>query len=231
MANSQISVTEGSGKNIASYSFTEVTTKEAQRVSLNTSAGAETGIAALPLQVSLANTAANGTALNVTATAVGTVAHDSADSGAPVKIGFKAESALSTATLVADGDRTDAYGDIDGTQLVRLQMPLGDLLSERVSDTSGTSTAFTSFGATASTRNYVTTIVVYNSSATNGYIDFRDGTAGSILFTVPIPTVGGSVITSSIPLFKTSANTALAYDVSGALTTVYISISGFKSKV
>jgi hypothetical protein len=33
------------------------------------------------------------------------------------------------------------------------------------------------------------------------------------------------------PLFRTTANTALAYDVSGALSTVYISVSGFKSKV
>jgi hypothetical protein len=32
-------------------------------------------------------------------------------------------------------------------------------------------------------------------------------------------------------LFKTSAATALAYDVSGALTTVTINVSGFQSKV
>jgi len=40
MANSSISVTEGSGKNIATYSFTETSTKELQRVVLNDSTGA-----------------------------------------------------------------------------------------------------------------------------------------------------------------------------------------------
>jgi len=227
MANSQISVTEGSGKNIASYSFTESTTKEAQRVSLNNSSGTEIGTTSNPIQVSVANTGANTTALFV----AGGVANDSADSGNPIKIGAKASATLSDDTMVANGDRVDNIGDLDGALVVRNQIPLGDLLSERVTDTGGTSTAFTNFGATASARNYVTTIVVYNSSATNGYIDFRDGTGGSVLYTVPIPTVGGCVISSPIPLFRTTANTALAYDVSGALSTVYISITGFKSKV
>ncbi len=41
MAASQIAVTEGSGKNIASYNFVETTTKEIQRISLNDSSGNE----------------------------------------------------------------------------------------------------------------------------------------------------------------------------------------------
>ncbi len=163
--------------------------------------------------------------------ASGTVAHDSADSGNPVKVGAKASATLSDDTMVANGDRTDLTSDLDGAVLFRSQFPLGDLLAERVTDTTGTSTAFSTFGATASTRSYVTAISVYNTSATAGYIDFRDGTGGSVLWTVPIPAGGGAVISSPHPLFRTSANTALAYDVSGALTTVYISISGFKSKV
>jgi hypothetical protein len=161
----------------------------------------------------------------------GSVAHDSADSGNPIKVGAKASATLSDDTMVANGDRTDATSDLDGAIITRPQFPLGDLLSERVSNTDGTSTAFTNFGATASTRNYVTAISLFNSSGTAGYVDFRDGTAGSVLFTVAVPAGGGAVISSLNPLFRTTANTALAYDVSAALTTVYISISGFKSKV
>lgn len=42
MANSKTSVTEGSGKNVATYSFSEdATTKEVQRIVLNTNAGVE----------------------------------------------------------------------------------------------------------------------------------------------------------------------------------------------
>lgn len=172
-----------------------------------------------------------------TVTTVGTltgggIAHDGADSGNPIKVGARAAATLSNDTMVADADRVDNVADLDGALLVRPGVPLGDLISERVTDTSGTSTAFTNFAATASTRNYITAIVVYNSSATAGTIDFRDGTAGSVLYTVPIPATGGAVISNGgSPLFRTSANTALAYDVSGALTTVTISMTGFKSKV
>jgi hypothetical protein len=161
----------------------------------------------------------------------GNVAHDTADSGNPIKVGAKASSTLSDDTMVANADRTDLTSDLDGALLVRPQFPLGDLISEQVTNTNGTSTAFTNFGATASTRNYVTAITVYNSSATAGTVDFRDGTAGTVLWTMPIPAGGGAIIATGIPLFRTTANTALAYDVSGALTTVYISVSGFKSKV
>ena len=160
----------------------------------------------------------------------GNVAHDAADSGNPVKIGLKAESSPKGITLVADGDRTDAYADLDGIQITKIGTANGDLISERIADTGGTSTAFTNFSAVASTRNYVTAIAVFNSSAGACYVDFRDGTGGSVLWTMYCPAGGGSVITSAIPLFKTTANTALAYDVSGATTTCYINVSGYQSK-
>lgn len=103
------------------------------------------------------------------------------------------------------------------------------VVSDRVTNTDGASTALTNFTATASIRNYPTTIVVYNSSATAGTIDFRDGTGGAVLWTMPIPAGSGSVLANGgWPIFKTTANTALAFDVSAALTTVTISISGFR---
>lgn len=163
--------------------------------------------------------------------ASGSVAHDGVDSGNPVKFGLKAETSPKGITLVSDGDRTDAYGDADGLQMVKLNTSFADIISERVTDTGGTSTAFTNFSAVASTKNYVTAIAVYNTSGTAGFVDIRDGTSGSVLWTMPLPAGGGSVISAAQPLFHGSANTALAYDVSDALTTVYISVSGFQSKI
>ena len=170
---------------------------------------------------------------NVTTLTGGSVAHDSADSGNPHKIGAKAESSTSGATLVADGDRTDLYADLDGVLLVRTGRPLGDLLHNRVSNTNGTSTAFSGdfAAAGASIKNYVTGYSIANDSSSDVYVDFRDGTSGTVLWTVPLPANGGANIVSSEPLFGTSANTALAYDVSAATSTVYISVTGFKSKV
>lgn len=182
------------------------------------------------LKVDLSGTAANSTALLVTST--GNVAHDAADSGNPVKIGAKCETSPKGATLVADGDRTDLICDSDGALIVKLNTAGADRLSERVTNTDGVSTAFTNFSAVSSTYNNVTKITVTNTHAsTSGYVDFRDGAAGSVLWTVPAPANGGSVLACDTPIFKTSANTALAYDVSAAISTIIISVSGYQSKV
>lgn len=162
---------------------------------------------------------------------VGDVADDGVDSGNPVKIGAFAEQNPSTSTLVADGDRVNCHADIDGLLLTKPYTSYGDILVERVSNTDGASTASTVFGATVGARNMITTIAVYNSSTTNGFVDIRDGTAGTVLFTLPVPANGGSITNFPVPLRQTTANTALAYDVSAALSTVYISFIGFKSKV
>lgn len=163
----------------------------------------------------------------------GAVAHDGADSGNPVKVGAKCSLTLSDDTIVANADRTDLTSDGDGALLVRPQFPLGDLISERVSNTDGSSTASTNFGAVASTRSYITAYSIFRTDAgtTPIYVDFRDGTGGSVLWSVVLPPNGGANLASAVPLFRTSANTALAFDVSAATTTVYLSYSGFKSKV
>lgn len=161
---------------------------------------------------------------------VGNVAHDAADSGNPVKVGAKASNSIEGLTQVANGDRTDLVADLNGVLITRPHTTLEEIITERVADTAGTSAAFTNFAAGgAGIHNYITTITVYNSSATDGYVDLRDGTAGSVIFTVPAPTLGGSVITFPVPL-KFGANTAVAYDVSGALSTVYISVVGFQAQ-
>lgn len=191
-------------------------------------------------------TVAQATAANLNATVTGTitsnvgtgtrpvagdVADDAVDSGNPVKIGAFAEANPSTSTMVADADRVNIHADIDGLLMTKPYTSYGDILVERLTNTDGASTASTVFGATASARNMITTIAVYNSSTTNGFIDFRDGTAGTVLFTLPVPAQGGAVTNFPVPLRQTTANTAFAYDVSAALTTVYISLIGFKSKV
>lgn len=165
----------------------------------------------------------------------GNIAHDSADSGNPVKIGARAAATLSDDTMVANADRTDVVSDLDGAVITRNGVPLGDLISEATSNTDGSSTAFSNFGATASTRSFITGYHIFRTDAgtTPIYVDFRDGTGGSVIWRAVVPAGGGvnSPDNAGLPLFKTSANTALAYDVSAATTTVYINVSGFKSKV
>lgn len=164
---------------------------------------------------------------------IGNADHDATDAGKPLKIGYKAESSLASVTLVADGDRTDAYGDLDGVAFAR-PYSLGDLKSDATSNTDGASTASSVFTAVASTKNCIDGIHVFrtDSGTTPIYIDFRDGTGGSVLWRAVLPPNGGAIFPKAdMPYFRTSANTALAYDVSAATTTVYINVSGFQSKV
>lgn len=162
------------------------------------------------------------------------IAHDAVDSGNPQKMGTKAIASLATATLVAAADRTDAYGDLDGTLITRNTHPLGDLKSDAVTDTAATSVASAVFTGVAATRNYIEGIHVFRTDAgtTPIFVDFRDGIAGAVLWRMVIPAGGGAVLPQKTGgWFRTTANTALAYDVSAATTTVYINVSGFQSKI
>lgn len=176
--------------------------------------------------------AAAQTLATVTTLTGGGVAHDSPDGGNPVKVGAKASATLSDDTMVANADRTDLTSDLDGALYVR-NVPLGDIITEAASNTDGASTEFSNFGATASARNYITSITVFrtDTGTTMAYIDIRDGSAGSVLYRIPLPPAGGAVLTNGgAPVLYSSVNTALAFDVSSALSTVYISVTGFKSK-
>ena len=194
--------------------------------SLTVDGFASTGAAAFVKITDGTNTAVvnSGGGLEIT----GSTSHDAVDGGNPLKIGAVAESSIVGTANVADGDRTNVYADLDGVLITKQLCTFGDIIVTRVTDTGGTSTAFSAFGAVASQRNYITTITVYNSSTTQGFIDLRDGTGGSVIYTIPLPALGGATINFPVPLRQPTVNTALAYDVSAAITTAYISVVGFK---
>ena len=168
----------------------------------------------------------------VTTLTGGGIAHDGVDSGNPHKIGAKATTSLSGVTLVSSADRTDLYAGVDGVQITRPHCNLEDIVSERVTNTDGASTAFASGLAApgAGVRLYLTSLIICNSSAAFCTVDIRDGSAGSVLATVPVPASSGVIFNPPVPL-KFSANTAVAYDASAATTTLTITGIGFKSKV
>lgn len=164
--------------------------------------------------------------------AAGDVAHDSVDSGNSLKIGAKATTSLSGITLVANADRTNLFAGVDGVQIVRNHCNLEDAVQDRATNTDGVSTAFGGGLAAPGVgiRLWVTKITVSNSSATPITVDIRDGAAGSVVWTIPCPANGGAIENFDPPL-KFTANTAVAYDGSAAVTTLTISGKGFKSKV
>lgn len=131
-----------------------------------------------------------------------------------------------------DGSTVDlcvkATAETTGVQVVRPHALLADRVSGVVGITDGSSTSVVAAQG-ASTRFCATTIVVSNSSATNVTVDIRDGTAGSVIMTIPAAAnMGGGVIPLPVPLC-TSANTIFAADPSAAASTVTISAVGFKT--
>lgn len=180
-----------------------------------------------PVFVRLSDGSSAITSLAVTATCAGDVASDAADSGNPVKIGAKATTGLTGATLVADGDRVDARADTDGAPVTRPYSPLPDLDSGNASNTDGASFQVIA-AAGAGVRTYITTAIVTNTSASFAYVELKDGT--TVMATIPVPATGGAVVSFPSPL-RGTANTAWNCDPSAATTTIYCTLSGFKSKV
>lgn len=163
-----------------------------------------------------------------TLTVTGTVAHDAADSGSPMKVGGRATTALSALTLVADADRTNFAAGIDQVQITRPHTNLEDVVTGNATNTDGTSTQCIAAQA-AGIKTYLTTIILANSHATtNCTVDIKDGT--TVKLSIPVPANGGAVVNLPVPLPGTAA-TAWNFDPSAAVMTISCSMVGFKSKV
>jgi len=176
--------------------------------------------------VGVSGTVATSMATN---TPVGNVAHDAADSGAPIKVGGRART--SDITSVASDDRVDFISDKSGRQVI-FPFCLPENLVSGAITTSMTGTTSTSLIAApgASLYNYITQITVSNAHATVGTdVAIQDGSGGTTIYTIPAAAVyGGAAIQFNPPLKQPTSNTALycANVTTGASTKV--SASGFK---
>jgi hypothetical protein len=217
MATSDIDLTEGSGVKAATHTISEdAVTKHLQRVNLNNSDGTNLS---------------DATGLLISSTQLDpVVAHDAVDSGSPYKFGAKAIAGLSGATLVAAADRTNLYAGLDGALITRPHCGLEDLISGVAAITDGSSTSVIA-SAGAGVKNYITSVMIANTSATAVTVDLRDGAAGSVKATLPVPANTSGVVTNwPVPL-GFSAATAVCADPSAAASTITVTLLGFKSKV
>jgi len=175
----------------------------------------------------VAGSATIGSLSTVTTLTNGGVAHDTADSGNPHKIGTKSVATLSTQTLVAANDRSNAFSDLDGAVLTRADAPLGDVVSGTASNTDGTSTQVLAAGASG-IKHYITDVAIGNSSASAVLVELKDGSTTKWQAVIP---AGGSVTESFRTPIAGTAATAWNFDPGAATTTVYCTVSGFKSKI
>ena len=126
-----------------------------------------------------------------------------------------------------DCESADAYSDLDSAQLVRTNGAIGDYVNGNANNTDGNSTQVLAAGA-AGIKHYITDVTLTNTSASNIYVELKDG--ASAKWTFPLPANGGVTHHFATPIGGTAA-TAWNFDPSAATSTVYCSVSGFKSKI
>lgn len=199
--NSSISVTEGSGKNIATYSFSESTTKELQRLVINDSTGTEVtpataaGIGAVTETAPASDTASSGlngrlqriaqrlTTLIAGIPVFGLTASGSSLTSAPLTAGGLAKTANPTA--VADAQVVNSLHDKLGKQVV--VGSIRDLKADATITLTSTTSETTLVAAIASTFNDVYGLIIENTSATATEVSFRDTTGGTVRFNFYVP--------------------------------------------
>jgi len=140
----------------------------------------------------------------LTRTATGDTAHDAVDAGNPLKIGGYAGTALPSS--VANADRVNALFDKFGRQVV-VNGTIRDLVGTQTTTISSSTAETTIVTAAASVFNDLTAIVISNTSSTGARVDFRDTTAGSVLFSLYIPPVDVRGVAFQRPLPQTTVNT------------------------
>lgn len=163
---------------------------------------------------------------NVTASGItGNVAHDTAISGAPVRIAGRAISAAYT--TVSTGDVADLVTTLQGVIVTRpWQIP--ELEWSYASAAGGViNTADVVLAAAAGTglRRYITSMTLSNNSATATEVVLKDG--ATIIWRGHLPGNAGNVSISFQNPLKTTANAALNFACITTAAAVYVNAQGF----
>ena len=156
----------------------------------------------------------------------GTVAHDSPDSGNPVKIGGIADTTIPAA--VADGDRVNAAFDVHGRQFVRgAHQGAGRWTAIHV-PAANTQATITQAAGGVGIRNVCTELTIMlvatatAPTAVNVQVNLIDGASAGTTYlwraTISLPATAGasSGIVKNNVWFEGTANTALTLEYSGA---------------
>jgi len=163
------------------------------------------------------NTASDGASVS------GDVAHDGADAGEPVKVGYKAYTLDGTVpqTAVAEADRVNAISDLQGIQFVHTAHPMFTSASV---DYAIAQTNATVIAAPGAGSLYITDIFLSN-GATAGNVTLLNGSGGAVVWECYPAINGGASFCPRNPI-KLSATTLLAI-TSTTVTTHSLTVCGF----
>jgi len=168
----------------------------------------------------------------------GDVAHDSPDSGNPVKIGFKADALATLAGAVANNDRVDGVADRYGRQLVAHIDPAMQVW--RSAEFTTTQTGANIWVPTAGNRFVVTQLNIATGGTTAGLVTIwgaQTATTAYVAGTDQVffrgtltPTANatpGALIQPPYPMFSDTLNDCLKITTSANMT-IYIQVYGYE---
>lgn len=148
-----------------------------------------------------------------TNTPVGNIAHGTADSGAPIKIGYRADTTFQAAE--ADGDRVDGLADVYGVAYARGDHP--NKWSYHENSSSALTDASVQGAPGAGLSVYITDIILSLGAATALNVFFEEGST-TIIGPYYLEAVNGRTIHIRFQTpKKCTANTALTVTTSAAL--------------
>ena len=124
---------------------------------------------------------------------------------------------------------TNAVSDKFGRQVV-VAGTIRDLVGTQTTTISASTSETTIVTAAASTFNDITALVCSNTSATAARIDFRDTTAGSVLFSVYVPAGDVRGVAFQRPVPQTTVNTNWTAQSSASVTDLRIYATFDKNK-
>lgn len=163
-----------------------------------------------------------GMSVNVTQA----ITDDSAFTAATTKVipaGFMADD--TSTDLVDEGDAGVARMTLDRRQIVQLGESGAKDVKGGGSQT-GTSDQSIMAAGGAGVYNYLQWVTVYNSSATNTYVNVKDGS--TVIAVLPLPAYGGCMFMPPRAI-RGTANTAFNLACGGSVTTAYLYGGGYSS--
>lgn len=163
-----------------------------------------------------------GMSVNVTQA----IADDSAFTAATTKVMPTGLMADDTSTdLVDEGDVGVARMTLDRRQIVQIGESAAKDVKGGGSKTDTSDQSIMAAGG-AGVYNYLQWVTVYNASATNTYVNVKDGS--TVVAVLPLPAYGGCMFMPPRPI-RGTANTAFNLATGASVTTAYLYGGGYTS--
>jgi hypothetical protein len=177
--------------------------------------------------------ASDNTAFTVNAAQSGTwTVGSSTATGSAVPANAFYNGALAKTSLPSagsDGNQVGLMSDKFGRQVV-VTNGIRDIVGTQTTTISASTSETTIVTAAASVFNDLVSLIVSNTSATAARVDFRDTTAGSVLFSLYVPAGDTRGATYTTPVPQTSVNTNWTAQSSASVTDLRIYAQFIKNK-